>query len=275
MDGTGTPSGMYRPAVPPNLGRIVAFTLTGVLLVVFAWELAYLFPYIASQDAVGTDHTFYREVGQRWLDTGVYYLPHQLAGPYQVQADVDVLYPPLALLLFVPLVWMPFPLWWIVPGVVVGLTLWKLRPALWTWPIMAALLAWPRGVSNLIYGNSDMWIATFICGGLLIAWPAVLVVMKPSVIPFALIGARRRSWWIAAAGLAILSLFMIQLWQEFVVAIRNSDAEWYYSLDDMPPLFIPVVAWLGRRDGGDASLADLAAGIRAFRLPTFRRSAST
>src|SRR4029077_5674967 len=91
MDGTGTPSGMYRPAVPPNLGRIVALPLTGVLLVVFAWELAYLFPYIASQDAVGTDHTFYREVGQRWLDTGVYYLPHQLAGPYQVQADVDVL----------------------------------------------------------------------------------------------------------------------------------------------------------------------------------------
>jgi hypothetical protein len=178
-------------------------------------------PHIASQDAVGTDHTFYREVGQRWLDTGVYYLPHQLAGPYQVQADVDVLYPPLALLLFVPLVWLPFPLWWIVPGVVVGLTLWKLRPVLWTWPIMAALFAWPRGVSNLIYGNSDMWIATFICGGLLIAWPAVLVVIKPSVIPFALIGSRRRSWWIAAGGLAILSLFMIQLWQ----GVRGGDPE--------------------------------------------------
>ena len=39
------------------------------------------------------------------------------------------------------------------------------------------------------------------------------------------------------------------------VAIRNSDAEWYYSLDDMPPLFIPVVAWLGRRDGGYADAA--------------------
>ena len=77
------------------------------------------------------------------------------------------------------------------------------------------------------------------------------------------------------ACLAILSLFMLQLWQEFVVAIRNSDAEWYYSLDDMPPLFIPVVAWLGRRDGGYASLAALGAGIRALRLPSFRRSAPT
>ena len=90
------PGCIVRPCLR-IFGRIVALTLTGVLLVVFAWELAYLFPYIASQDAVGTDHTFYREVGQRWLDTGVYYLPHQLAGPYQVQADVDVLYPPLAL----------------------------------------------------------------------------------------------------------------------------------------------------------------------------------
>lgn len=262
---------MYRPAVAANPGRIVALTLTGVLVVVFVLEFAYLFPYIASQDAVGTDHTFYRDVGQRWLDTGVFYLPRQLAGPYVVVPDYDVLYPPIALLLFVPLVWLPFPLWWIIPGVVVAATLWRLRPALWTWPIMAALFAWPRGVSNLIYGNSDMWIATFICGGLLLAWPAVLVLIKPSVLPFALIGSRRRSWWVAAGLLALLSLAMIELWREFVVALHNSDAEWYYSLDDMPPLFIPVVAWLGRRDGGYADLRSLAAGIRAIRFPALGR----
>ena len=266
---------MYRLHVQPNLGRVVALTLTGVFVVAFVLELAYLFPDIGSQHAIGTDHTFYRAVGQRWLDSGVYYLPHQLAGPYVVQADVDVLYPPLGLLLFVPLVWMPFPLWWIVPGVVVALTLWRLHPALWTWPIMAALFAWPRGVSNLVYGNSDMWIATFICGGLLLAWPAVLVVMKPSVLPFAFIGARRRSWWIAAVVLGAVSLPFLGLWRDFYLAIHNSDAAWYYSLDDMPPLFIPLVAWLGRRDGGYASLAALGAGIRALRLPSLRRSAPT
>jgi hypothetical protein len=248
----------------------VALTLTGFLLAAFVYELVLLFPYIASQNAIGTDHTFYRMVGQRWLDSGVYYLPHQLAGPYTVQPDVDVLYPPLGLLLFVPLVWLPFPLWWIVPGVVVAATLWRLRPALWTWPIMAALFAWPRGVSNLIYGNSDMWIVTFICGGLLLAWPAVLVVMKPSVLPFVFIGARRRSWWIAAGGLVLISLPMLGLWGDFVAAIRNSDAQWYYSLDDMPPLFIPVAAWLGRRDGGFATLADLGAAVRSLRFPTLR-----
>ncbi|MGZ8528419.1 MAG: hypothetical protein ACXWWR_06445, partial [Candidatus Limnocylindrales bacterium] len=233
-----------------------------------------LIPYIASQDAIGSDHTFYRSVGQRWLDSGVYYLPRQLSGPYVVQPDVDMLYPPLGLLLFVPLVWLPFPLWWIVPGVIVALTLWRLRPALWTWPIMAALFAWPRGVSNLIYGNSDMWIATVICGGLLIAWPAVLVLVKPSVLPFAFIGIRHRSWWIGACLLALLSLFMLPLWGEFAVAIRNSDAEWYYSLDDMPPLFIPVIAWLGRHEVGSADLGELGARIRAIRLPALRRSST-
>jgi hypothetical protein len=160
---------MYRPAVRSNSGRIFVPTLTGVLLVAYVLELAYLLPYVASQNNVGTDHAFYRMVGQRSLETGVYYLPHQLAGPYSAHADVEILYPPQGPLLFVPLVWLPFPLWWIVPGVVVGLTLWRLRPGLWGWPIMAALFAWPRGVSNLIYGNSDMWIAAFICGGLLIA----------------------------------------------------------------------------------------------------------
>jgi hypothetical protein len=64
---------------------------------------------------------------------------------------------------------------------------------------------------------------------------------------------------------------MLQLWQEFVVVIHNSDAQWYYSLDDMPPLFIPVVAWLGRRNGGYTDLRALGAGISGFRLPALRR----
>ena len=260
--------------MPPNAGRIVALTITGVMLFAFVLELAYLLPYVASQNAVGSDLTFYRGVGQRWLDTGVYYLPHQLAGPYVVMPDVDVLYPPIALLLFVPLVWLPDALWWIIPGAVLAVTLGWFRPALWTWPIMAFLFAWPRGVSNLVYGNSDMWIGAFICGGLLLAWPAVLVLIKPSVLPFALIGIRHRSWWIGAGLLALLSLAMLQLWREFVVAIHNSDAAWYYSLDDMPPLFIPVVAWLGRRDGGYRDLRALGAGIQAFRLPVPGRRAT-
>jgi hypothetical protein len=241
--------------MPRNVGRIVALTLTGVLLVGAVWEALFLIPYIGDQHAIGTDHTFYRMVGQRWLDTGVYYLPHQLAGPYVVHADVDMLYPPLGLLMFVPLVWLPFPLWWIVPAVVIGYTLIRLRPAMWTWPLMAFLFAWPRNVSNLIYGNSDMWIATIIAAGVLFAWPAVLVLVKPSVLPFALIGLKRRSWWIAAGVVVLVSLPMLPLWRDFFIAIRNSDAAWYYSLDDMPPLFIPVVAWLGRRDGGYATLA--------------------
>jgi len=252
--------------MPPKAGRILALSLTGVIAVIGLWEVVFLVRYIASQDAIGIDQAFYRTVGQRWLDTGVYYLPHQLAGPYLVTPEVDVLYPPIALMLFVPLVWTPFPLWWIMPAIVFVYAGWRLRPTLWTWPIIVFLMAWPRSISNVIYGNSDMWILTFIAAGVLIAWPAVLVFIKPSVLPLAFIGSRRRSWWVAFGVLALISIPMLALWRDFFVVIRNSDARWYYSLDDLPPLFIPIVAWLGRRGGGYRTTRELVDAIRLTRI---------
>ena len=249
----------------PRVTRIAILTATGVLLVFAAWEFSFLWPYIGTQDAIGTDHTFYVSIARRWLDTGQFYLPHQLVGPYVVRPDVDVLYPPISLLLFVPFVWLPYPLWWIVPGVVVGAVIWRLQPAPWTWPLLAFLVAWPRGISNVVYGNSDMWVAAAVSGGVLLGWPAVFVVIKPSVGFFALIGIRRRSWWIAAGFLAIVSLAMLDVWRQFLVAIANSDVRWWYSLEDMPPLFIPVIAWLGRRGGGFRTLDD----IRRVRRPAW------
>ena len=82
----------------PRVTRIAILTATGVLLIFAAWEFSFLWPYIDAQRAIGTDHTFYVSVARRWLDTGQFYLPHQLAGPYVVRPDVDVLYPPISLL---------------------------------------------------------------------------------------------------------------------------------------------------------------------------------
>lgn len=243
--------------ISPRVARIAILTTTGVLLVVAAWEFAFLWSYIGAQAAIGTDHGFYVGVAQRWLDTGELYLPHQLAGPYVVRADVDVLYPPIALLLFVPFVWLPYPLWWIVPGVVVGAVIWRLRPAPWTWPLLAFLVAWPRFISRLIYGNTDMWLLAAIAAGMIVGWTAVLVVIKPSLGVFALIGVRRRAWWIAAGILVAVSLLMLDLNREYVTALRNSDADITYSLLDVPPMLLPVVAWMGRRDGGLRTLHDL------------------
>jgi len=238
-------------------GRIVALTTTGVLLVVGAWELAYLVPYIASQDALGTDHGFYKAIGERWLETGEFYLPRQLAGEYVIQSDVDVLYPPTAIPFFAALRWLPFPLWWSVP---IGVTAWviiRLRPARWTWPLMAVLVIWPRSLADVLYGNTNMWVLAAVAGGIASGWPAVLVSLKPSLAPLVFVGVRHRSWWIAAALMVAASLVTLDLWRDYLVAISNSNAEWYWSLEEVPIMFVPLVAWIGRRDGGRRSLRDL------------------
>jgi hypothetical protein len=170
-----------------------------------------------------------------------------------------VLYPPLAIPFFAALHWLPWPLWYAIPlGVTIGLVL-HWRPAAWTWPLLALLLAWPRGVSNVIYGNSDMWVMAAIAGGLAVGWPAVFVLLKPSVAPFALVGVRHRSFWIGLAIFAICSLLTLDLWREYATAIRNSDAAWYYSLEDCPPLLIPIVAYLGRLHGGFRTFGEVLA----------------
>ncbi len=238
-------------------GRLVALVLTGALLVIGAWELAYLIPYIDAQHAIGTDRAYYEGIGRHWAETGEFYLPRQLAGPYVVEADVDVLYPPVAIPFFVALQWLPFPLWWAIPIAVVAAVVVRFRPADWTWPIIAFCVIWPRNLSDLIYGNSNMWVTAAIAGGLVVGWPAVLVALKPSLAPFALVGWTRRSWWVAAVILLVASLLALDLWRDYATAIANSDAEWYYSLEDVVPLSLPLVAWLGRRDGGFATLGEL------------------
>lgn len=249
--------------------RIALLTATGFFLLAFVLELIWLYPYIDAQASIGADHGYYKRVGEVWLDTGQFYLPHQLAGPYVVETMVEVLYPPLAIPFFAAWHWLPYPLWWAIPIAIVGGLVWHWRPAAWTWPLLAFLLAWPRGASNLLYGNSDMWVVAAIAGGLAIGWPAVLVLLKPSVAPLALVGAGHRSWWIALAVLAVASLFALDLWRDYLTALGNSDLRWWYSLEDMPPMFIPIVAWLGRRDGGFATVRELLAWRPT--LPTFAR----
>jgi hypothetical protein len=199
---------------------------------------------IDDQHAVGADLGYYQFVAQRWLDTGVYYTARQLDGPYQVQTLVDNLYPPHALYLFLPFLVIPALVWWIVPLGVIAYVTWWCRPAIWAWPILALILAFPKTPNQIIYGNTDMWIAAFIAGGVRWAWPSVLISIKPSLAPFALIGIRSRRWWIAAAVLAVVSLPLISLWLLYPTVMRNSTAEWFYSFGNLPFFVLPVVAWL-------------------------------
>jgi hypothetical protein len=87
--------------------------------------------------------------------------------------------------------------------------------------------------------------------------------MKPSVIPFAVVGMRHRSFWIGLLLSLPPACWFSTCGDKYAIAIGNADAEWWYSLEDTPPYFAAIVAWLGRRDGGFASPASCWPGGRA------------
>ena len=234
----------YRPTM---LGLTLVILAFGLVVFVMRWRV------FDAAGFLGLDYRTHLVFAERFLDTGSMYLPYQLAGPYDPQplphvpAVMPSMYPPHAIYLFAPFLVLPAILWWVIP---VGLTAYVVatfRPAPWTWPVIAALVALPHIVAALIVGNTTMWLVAFVAAGLRWHWPAVLVTLKPSLAPFALIGLRHRSWWVAALALAIVSLPMLPSWFDYLAAVRNGGASPLYSIGSVPAMLIPVVAWLGRR----------------------------
>jgi hypothetical protein len=210
-------------------------------------ELAYLVPYMDSQQAIGADYRFFMDITRNWVDTGDFYLPHQLAGPYTVQTLVDVLYPPFALYLFVPFLVLPAVLWWAIPMAMFAASIAWLRPARWTWPLIALGVAWPQTLAQLLYGNTNMWVAGLIAAGVVLAWPSVLILFKPAFAPFALIGIKRRRWWVAMGVLCLAALPFGTMWLDYATVIRNSSLSAAYGLINLPLMVAPLIAWVGRR----------------------------
>lgn len=194
----------------------------------------------------GMDFWFYRDIGIRWLADGTYYLPHQLAGaPYALTPMVDVLYPPNALVLFVPFAFLPALLWWIIPLGVLGYVVWSYRPSPWAWVAIAACVAWPRTFGAVLFGNTDMWVAAAVAGGLRWGWPAALIAIKPPFLPFGLVGARHWSTWVAGGAMVLLCVPMLG---DYVTAMRNLQVDGIaYAAVSIPFALIPIFAWWGRR----------------------------
>jgi hypothetical protein len=202
----------------------------------------------------GMDYRYYVSLGTRYLADGTFYLPHQLAGPHLagwlgISPPVDTLYPPSALFLFVPLVWLPALVWWVIPIAVTGFALYRLRPAPWTWVVMLLLLAWPRAIGSYLFGNTDMWMVAALAAGLVWGWPVLLLTLKPTYVPLLLIGVRRRSAWIAGVITLVASLVLLwPLWPQYVTSMENiRGLTLDYAFGSIPLLLIPIVAWIGRR----------------------------
>jgi hypothetical protein len=157
------------------------------------------------------------------------------------------LYPPPFLLLILPFLLLPAIAWWLIPITIVAAVAWWWRPAPWSWPLLAALVAWPRTFEIVLFGNPTMWVATAVALGTLTGGPAVAVLLKPSLAPFALVGIRSRSWWGALALFAGVCLAFGSMWIDYAAALANADQDWTYSLRDYPFLLLPLVSWVARQ----------------------------
>ena len=228
----------------PRVARVVS---VGFVVAIVATNVA-VWPQVVAQ--WGSDYGFYQGVASRWWETGQFYLTHQLTGPYEATSGIDTLYPPFALGLFAPFVWLPAVLWWTIP---LGILAWHVvtsRPAWWAWPLIAGILWLPRSESIVIWGNTGMWVAAFVALGLRFRWPAVLALVKPTFAPLALIGSRHWSWWLALGVLALVSLPMAA---DYLTALRNDTGGYFtplYSLADYPFVLIGVVATASSSFGG-------------------------
>jgi hypothetical protein len=226
--------------------RPIALGLTLAVLGLLAFELTIVARQMQPA-SLGVDFHQYLVHTDRWLGGGSLYLDRQLHGPYEIVAG-DSLYPPTILYLTLPFVaGVPELLWWMVPLLIIVGAMVRHRPAPWTWPVMAAMLATPRSIEIVLYGNPVLWATAALAGGTVSAWPSVFVALiKPSLGPLALWGVRHRSWWLALAVAALASLPFGATWMVWLQVVRDSGGSVVYSLPDLLFVMLPVVAWAGR-----------------------------
>lgn len=227
--------------------RVAVLTLTGVILVFAALELVATAEAFDARGEIGLDiGRYYTGYARDWLAGRPVYGPNQLSGPYDVLEGDGMLFPPTVLYLFAAFTVLPLPLWWVIPGAAYVACFVRYRPSLWTFPVLALIVFWPRTVGQLVVGGSDLWVGAAVAAGLIYGWPFALILVKPSYVPLALLGVRRRSWWIAACILAAVSIPLGTLWLDYLTAMRNFQAPLTYSLPALPLVLAPLVMWLGR-----------------------------
>ena len=197
----------------------------------------------------GIDYELYTQATERWMKGGHFYEPHQLAGPY-VLGPGDVLYPPVALLLFAPFVFLPGFLWWAIPLATMAVVLVIQRPSIMVWPLLAACVGWQPVQIHVISGNPVIWSMAAVALGTIYKWPSVFALIKPSLFIFAFFGAWDRRWWYALIVFAGMCAAFAPMWADWVTAVLNSRGGGLsYSWQEAPLLLLPIIAWLARPGG--------------------------
>ncbi len=205
------------------------------------------------EQPLGVDAALYRDAAVRWFADGQFYVPRQLAGPYDV-AHGDILYPPVGLWLFVPFALLPIApaalLWWGIPAAISAGAIWRIRPRPAVWPLIALCLAWPTTPLKIWTGNPVIWSVAAMAVAIMWRGGAPFALLKPSLFPFALFGIGERAWWVGLAAFVALCLPFGSMWLDWLTTVVNArGGGLLYSALEAPMLALPLVAWLGRTRG--------------------------
>lgn len=196
----------------------------------------------------GLDFRLYLDATRSWMAGEGFYFPWQFAQPYGMD-PAPILYPPPILLLLIPFTILPAFLWWAVPLSVVVWAVWRHHPARWSWPLLVLLFGWASGPWLVWAGNPMMWAAAAVAYATVRGWSGPLVLLKPSLAPFALVGIRTRGWWVTLAIVGVVSFAFLPMWAEYLTILRNFDSGrgLGYSFPDYPMLAGIVLAWAAGR----------------------------
>lgn len=224
----------------------VFYAAAGLLVLLTAWGLVEYFTQ-PDRQLIARDYQLYMDATSRWLGGGPFYDPRQLSGPYSIEHG-DVLYPPTALPLFIIFTALPAWTWWAVPIVGTAAIVVRHRPSPIAWLGIALCLWFPATAVKVLTGNPVLWVVLAAAGGTVWGWPGVWVLLKPSLFPFALIGIWRRSWWISLGVMVVVALLLLDLTRDWVTALQNSSNPegLLYSMQELPMVAVPLLAWLGR-----------------------------
>lgn len=226
---------------------IAALALTALFLGLLVRDLVPLLPNL-DPAKIAVDYHLYLDATQRAVNGSFYYLPYQLQGPYEAFPGV-ILYPPTFILVMLPFLVLPWFLYWALPIGAVAYAAWRLRPRVIAWPAIAMCLWWPDTTTTVVAGNPALLAVGALALGTVWGWPGVLVLLKPSLAPFALFGAWRRSWWVALGALVLVSVPFGAMWLDYVVVLQNArhPLGLLYNLPQVPTMLLPIAIWAGRR----------------------------
>lgn len=246
---------------------------------VFILDAGHWLAYVRSGQfaPLGADFTVYQHATQSWLAGGPFYRPYQVTGPYPVVGYTDlsldpILYPPPILALFVPMMAIPF-LWWAIPLAAISYVVWRNRtPSRLL--LVTALALWPHTAFLVAYGNPTLWLVAFLALAVITPLFAPLLLLKPTLWPFALFRIRDRRWWLGLALFAVASLSFASMWPDYVTVVLNATdhAGLLHSLGNVPALMIPLLVSRSPSRGREADARDVVRSQPSGSAPPPRQS---